>query len=521
MIMELFAFYFLKSAIWLIGFTLVYLIFLQRERFFRLKRVYLIMGILLSLALPLVTFHYNVEMPGTESGYAAVAASPVTDSIGITQDGEGQGRQIIFSRIMIYLYVAGILFFVLRSARHIRLFYREIRGASPDKIGKARLIRTEKYPFSFSFFNYIFINPSLSEEEAREILNHELVHLRQKHWFDLLLVELVALIQWVNPFVWVYSGLVRQNHENLADEEALQRSSDPANYRAALLNQVFSARLICLSNSFNFSFNLNRFEMMKKKIVSPYRKLKILFVLPVFAIVFYAFSMPEYTYAEFTGPSEIVLPQPVAIIQKLVKGVVYNEDGIPFPGVNVDVSGTSLTVTTDTSGRFEFRGIPENVILVFTHKGYKYLPLNPVMDKVMIVKMIADPDYIDPATARPDTPDKVRGGEVFVVVEKMPAYPGGDAALFKYIYENVKYPPEAKEQGIQGKVILRFMVTSDGAVEDITVIRGVHPLLDAEAIRVMSIMPLWIPGTQGGKPVNVWYSVPISFTLSSGNNRQE
>jgi TonB family protein len=114
----------------------------------------------------------------------------------------------------------------------------------------------------------------------------------------------------------------------------------------------------------------------------------------------------------------------------------------------------------------------------------------------------------------------VGGGEVFIVVENMPAFPGGDAALFKFIYENIKYPPEAKERGIQGKVILRFMIASDGSVEDITVVRGVDPLLDDEAVRVMSMAPDWTPGTQGGKPVNVWYSVPISFALSSGEKME-
>lgn len=116
-------------------------------------------------------------------------------------------------------------------------------------------------------------------------------------------------------------------------------------------------------------------------------------------------------------------------------------------------------------------------------------------------------------TAKFSLPDRVGGRETFVVVENMPAYPGGDAALFKFINENAQYPPEAKEQGIQGKVIVRFAVTSVGAIEDVTVVRGVHPLIDAEALRVMSILPVWTPGTQGGKPVNVWYSVPISFSL--------
>lgn len=103
--------------------------------------------------------------------------------------------------------------------------------------------------------------------------------------------------------------------------------------------------------------------------------------------------------------------------------------------------------------------------------------------------------------------------EVFVVVEEMPSFPGGDTELFKFIYDNIKYPDVAKENNIQGKVILRFCVTYKGTVDQVSVVRGVDPLLDEEAIRVIKMLPLWKPGKQGGKPVNVWYSVPISFQL--------
>lgn len=103
--------------------------------------------------------------------------------------------------------------------------------------------------------------------------------------------------------------------------------------------------------------------------------------------------------------------------------------------------------------------------------------------------------------------------EVFVVVEEMPSFPGGDAELFKFIYDNIKYPEIAKENNIQGKVILRFCVTYKGTVDQVSVVRGVDPALDEEAIRVIKMLPLWKPGKQGGKPVNVWYSVPISFQL--------
>jgi protein TonB len=103
--------------------------------------------------------------------------------------------------------------------------------------------------------------------------------------------------------------------------------------------------------------------------------------------------------------------------------------------------------------------------------------------------------------------------EVFVVVEEMPAFPGGDKAMMEYIYANIQYPEIAKENNIQGRVILRFCVTYKGGVDQVSVMKGVDPALDNEAIRVIKSLPAWKPGKQGGKPVNVWYSVPITFQL--------
>jgi protein TonB len=110
-------------------------------------------------------------------------------------------------------------------------------------------------------------------------------------------------------------------------------------------------------------------------------------------------------------------------------------------------------------------------------------------------------------------PDRVNNGIVYIMVDEMPEFPGGDAELFKWLYETIKYPAEAKEKGIQGKVILRFIVTSEGKVENVSVVRGVDPLLDNEAVRAMNLCPEWIPGKMKGKPVNIYYSVPISFAL--------
>jgi bla regulator protein blaR1 len=103
----------------------------------------------------------------------------------------------------------------------------------------------------------------------------------------------------------------------------------------------------------------------------------------------------------------------------------------------------------------------------------------------------------------------------FVVVEEMPLFPGGDQALLKYIAENTKYPPSAKTNNIQGRVILRFCVTADGDVNRISIMKGVDPMLDSEAIRVVGTLPQFNPGKQSGKAVPVWYMVPITFALDS------
>ena len=103
---------------------------------------------------------------------------------------------------------------------------------------------------------------------------------------------------------------------------------------------------------------------------------------------------------------------------------------------------------------------------------------------------------------------------VFVVVEKMPEFPGGQQALFKYLSENVKYPVIAQENGIQGRVICQFVVNKDGSIVDVEVVRsGGDPSLDKEAIRVIKSMPKWKPGKQRGKPVRVKYTVPVNFKL--------
>ena len=102
---------------------------------------------------------------------------------------------------------------------------------------------------------------------------------------------------------------------------------------------------------------------------------------------------------------------------------------------------------------------------------------------------------------------------VFSVVEQMPSFPGGMGAMMQYLSSNIKYPKEAEKKGIQGRVLLSFIVQTDGSITDVRISKSVDPSLDKEAIRVVKSMPKWIPGRQNGEPVRVKYTFPVTFRL--------
>jgi len=121
----------------------------------------------------------------------------------------------------------------------------------------------------------------------------------------------------------------------------------------------------------------------------------------------------------------------------------------------------------------------------------------------------------DPELIIPDEPEPEEQVEpVYDFVEQPAEFPGGAAEMMKFVQKNIRYPEEAAEMHIEGRVYLKFVIKKDGTMEDITVIRGVHELLDKEAIRILKIMPKWSPGKQAGKPVNTRFTIPIIFRLS-------
>jgi TonB family protein len=304
---------------------------------------------------------------------------------------------------------------------------------------------------------YIFINIRLSPEDAGEIIRHEQNHLKQNHFIDIIFIEIIKAIQWFNPVIYLFNRSLRAIHEYQADQECLSSGVPVVNYQCLLLNQVFKSRAFNLTNSFsNPSLIKKRMVMMTKERTSNIASFKMIIVLPVTAIVFLAIS----AYKKIPDSS----------VKQLSPATVIQYSGS-------ETQSEVLAPPPPPPPAPEYNSSNDNV-------------------KVEDNKTVADPKEVP-----------------FVVVEEMPMYPGGDIALLKYIAENTRYPEAAKINNIKGRVIIRFCVTAKGNVSQISVLKGVDPELNAEAMRVVKTLSGFKPGKQAGKPVPVWYMVPITFTL--------
>ena len=601
--MEALALYLFKSSVWLTGFTAVYFLFLRNERFFTLNRIFLVAGILSSIVFPFFTWHYTVIFPVMPT---ANIDEPQVQAIGMAQESF-QAKDLL-----LYIYILGALYLIFRLVKQTSSVWQLIRESETLHFNSVKLIRSDRYPASFSFFSFVFVNPSTDDTETREIVNHELEHIRQRHWIDLLLFEILRTMQWFNPVSWLYGQMIRQNHEYLADERALRCSSNPAVYRAALINQMFGGPVISLANSFNYLINKKRFIMMKQITYSPFRRLKLLLVLPLIAGVFYAFASPEYKFIQIENnlvqPASKVNESTLTALNtdgKLIKGRVVTEDGNPLPGTSIIISGTSVGTMPDANGYFELKATDDTPV-IFSFVGFRSVKVEPDFEKEMVITMeretigieavdvsnnsmqskpfliavdgnITDNQSkpvlivvdgkevngvrltdIDPGTIasvrviKDDSTVKIYGEKakngvveitlkkglttgtasgtkirttgnavrpdkdnIYTFVEEMPLFPGGFSALRQYLSTNTKYPDNKQVNGKQGKVFVNFIIGKDGSVSDAKVVHGIDPSLDAEALRVVSSLPRWIPGKQAGEAVRVAYTIPIEFKVSS------
>lgn len=284
--METLVFYIAKAGICLGIFLIVYALFLRQTTFFRFNRLFLLFGFIVSFILPFVKYSYNVTIPATISeglGNFNIKETEVSDS------------NLYMWNIIVAIYLLGITTIIFKNIYAYFKLSKLINGGAKSDNDGFKIIDNTKVGSPFSVLNYILLNTSaLSNTEKDLILKHELIHVKQKHWIDLLCCELIIMIQWFNPLAWIYVQLLKENHEFLADKAVLDSGISPVIYQAVLVNQEFKEPIFSFSNSFNYSKSLKRLSMMKKTKSSQWKKAAILLTIPFSGMFLWASATPNY-----------------------------------------------------------------------------------------------------------------------------------------------------------------------------------------------------------------------------------
>jgi TonB family protein len=370
-----------------------YWIVLKRGTFFQLNRVYLIASIFFSFLIPLIQSEWIQNLFVTQQVQYSIYSSPVF----IHQFKPLRETGTSISEITLIIYVAGI---VCRSASFIwQLFKLKSKMADPET--------SEAY----SFFGNVTIGDTLKSNKS--INMHELVHAEQWHSLDVVLVEMVVIVNWFNPIIYLYRRAVKHLHEFIADKKILGSGVDKSEYALLLVSYAFNTSAHQLVNTF---FNKT---LLKQRIMMFNKKQSKRVMLAKYSLV-----------------------APLFILMLILSSATIN--------INKPMS---LWLTSG-------------------------------------------------------------GDKIYTNVEKSPEFPGGINEFYNFLGKNIRYPARMRENNIQGKVIVTFVVEKDGALSGIKAVKSIAKEASDETTRVFKESPKWKPGMNKGKFVRCQYTVPVNFTLT-------
>ena len=549
--MGLFFVYILKASVCLVGFYLFYRLLLSRETFHRFNRIALLGVLVLSGLVPFaegtMQWFSGFNQPLLEFEEMMLMADFEPEVV----VEEAVEAPFPWRALLLVVYLAGVVFFLLRHLWSLGRMVRLVKRCHKEQLdnGITLFVHDNNKVAPFSWMKIIVIAEEDLKENKDAILKHECAHIKYGHSWDLLLAELCVILQWFNPAAWLMKQELQNIHEYEADEWVIQNGIDAKRYQLLIIKKAVGARLYSIANSFNHSSLKKRITMMIKKKSNPWARMKYLYVLPLAAIAVAAFARPEVSN-ELNEISSVKVNDLASIMKtdevksvensseekfKLSGQVMSVAGKKPVVGASVLVRGTTYGTLSDANGKFELQ-VKKGDVLVVSYIGLQTQSL-PVetqanlvvwmkddvqsMEEMVVVGMAPKEEAASAPQIAPNNKPVIQDGEVFTVVEEMPQYPGGMMECMKFLSKNIRYPAESQKAKIEGRVIVQYVVKEDGKVSDVKVVRSVSPDLDAEAIRVVSMMPEWIPGKQRGKAVAVKYTMPIMFRLQTPAPKEE
>lgn len=380
---------------------------------------------------------------------------------------------------LVAVYTAGLIIMAARwiyAAMKIRSVINDSYMAEVD--GTIIYVTDRKGMAPFSVFGRIII-PKKDLDDAPLIVAHERVHVARRHSSDLLLGQLVTVMQWFNPAAWLMLSELKAVHEYEADNGVIESGVNIKEYQLLLIKKAVGERLPSPANSLNHSNLKTRITMMMKSKKTGNSRWRYLALVPAAAV---ALSVTNI--------------QAVADTLR-------------------DVASSSLPQLTGSEVNDYSAAVQESVeIAIVSNADADANLTQPTVTEANATVAVAEAAPTAAVSATEEAAEnEAKQNEVFSAVEQMPQYPGGDAAMLHDLAMNLTYPENAMKENRQGRVVVRFVVDTDGTIKDPSIIRGQGEDLDKAAIDAVMKLKPFTPGMNNGKPVAVYYVLPVSFKL--------
>jgi TonB family protein len=494
--------YFFEANLALCLFLAAFVFLLKNETNFKLKRLMLLTGIAVSLIFP--ALHVQSQALSIPSIREVIPTVMLPEFVvaGYSENASQSIGPFSFWSVVTYIYVAGACVMLVLFLIRIIALMKLIRQSRP--IGKDGLFIAESSNklAPFSFFNFIFIGQAdeLTEYEKNQIIAHEAIHARQLHSFDIIILNIIGIFFWFNPVIRIYKNIFIQLHEFEADARAV-RNEEMNDYCNLLARVALLSADIRLANHFSNSLTLKRIQMMRtiKMKIRPWKVVAMVMIIPVFFIILSCQDQLANEVTDIAKSSTVALDVPSDIQAEYDKMRSAHPEK-QFLLVEVDVNGQAKAQSLkDKMDKLA----PETIssVNVIKHPATASEPERGFI----IVEYTEELKQVQESSKSEDN--------VYTMVEQTALPADGMERYFGFLGENIHYPEQAREKGVQGKVFVSFIVETDGTLSDFNVVKGVNEMLDAEALRVVRLSPKWEPGKNDGHPVRQRMVLPISFAL--------
>ena len=498
--------YILEWAFALVVLLIIYKAAFSGTTFYRFNRFYLLGATLLSALLPLVQITIPEKTPvmGDMSIERTAFAQELSGTfilIGEPQmmvvETSKPAEHSMWAVVLVCVYSAYVLMLLVGWSRSIIRTRRFLRGKHRHRISRTVWLVAHDEDFGpFSWMNYIVISDKENGFARRASLRHEFAHIRLMHSADLVFLLACTV---VNPVCWLVLQEIKIVHEFEADSEVINRYGiRNSDYQKLLIMRTVGAEAYALASSFNLNIK-KRIIMLNKNQTSKSHLLWLLLLVPMLGMTSVLFARTEKKAdvidLENIYPTDADLSAKLAQDGYLI-GKVIDDNG-PVVGAHFILR--------------EFN--PENMIRI-NKTGYKeFKGIINSNDPVISLTKLNENGYAS------NTGDSQLIEAPEMEADELPEFPGGTASLLEYLRKTIKYPAVCRENNVQGRVVISFIIDTDGSITEAEVIKSVDPLLDAEALRTISKMPAWKPGRKNGNIVKVRYSVPINFRLDGSPAR--